>query len=64
MNHVPKSVDPDGVYALYSGGFKAQLTRIALEIGLFSPLAMGQLEAESVARACKTHPVGTRALLE
>jgi C-methyltransferase len=64
MNHVSEPVDPDSVYSLYLGGFKAQITRIALEVNLFSPLAMGPLEAESVAEACKTDPVGTRALLE
>jgi C-methyltransferase len=64
MNHAPESIDPDSIYALYSGGFKPQITRIALEIDLFSPLANGPLEAESVAEACKADPVGTRALLE
>jgi ubiquinone/menaquinone biosynthesis C-methylase UbiE len=64
VRDLPGSIDPAKIYALYSGGFKARISRIALEIDLFSPLAMGPLDAGQVADACKTDLIATQALLD
>ena len=64
MRDVSETVDPSGIYALYAGEFKAQITRIALEIDIFSPLARGPSDASTVAEACKADVISIRALLD
>ena len=49
MRFVSETVDPGNIYALYAGEFKAQITRIALEIDIFSPLARGPTKLASMA---------------
>ncbi len=59
----PGVPDPDLVYGGYTGIYKGQLVRIALLLDVFSPLAAGRADAETVAKACRCYPVGMRALL-
>ena len=55
--------DPDLVYGLYTGGFKAQFVRMALLLDVFSPLADGPADAATLAGACESDVSGTHALL-
>lgn len=56
--------DTDLAYELYFSGLKAQLTRLALLLDVFSPLAAGPASADQVARACGCDPEGVRLLLD
>jgi ubiquinone/menaquinone biosynthesis C-methylase UbiE len=56
--------DSDLVYNLYGGEFIAQVTRIALLLDVFTPLASGPRTAEDMARACRADGAGMRALLD
>jgi 2-polyprenyl-3-methyl-5-hydroxy-6-metoxy-1,4-benzoquinol methylase len=56
--------DPDVVYGLFSGIFKAQIVRLALQLDVFTPLADGPTTAESVAHVCRCDILGTKALLD
>lgn len=58
--------EPDSglIYDLYTGGFKPQLIRIALSLGVFSSLAAQPAEAATVARLCRCNPLGLRYLLD
>ena len=56
--------DSDLVYNLYGGAFIAQVTRIALLLDVFTPLASGPRSADDMARACRTDGAGMRALLD
>lgn len=62
MSEAPPN--PDLVGDLFWGVFKPQFIRLALQIGLFSPLAAGSATAETVAQACGCHPLGIQALLD
>jgi C-methyltransferase len=56
--------DPDLVYGLYTGNYKTQLARLAMRLDVFTPLAKGPADAETVAKACGCDAVGMRALLD
>ncbi len=56
--------DPDLVYGLYTEDYKVQLARIALRLDVFTPLANGPADAETVAKACRCDATGARALLD
>jgi SAM-dependent methyltransferase len=56
--------DPDLVYSLYTGGFRAQLVRIALLLDVFSPLANGAADAQAIARLCGCEVAALAALLD
>jgi SAM-dependent methyltransferase len=56
--------NPDLIYSLYTGGFKAQLIRIALLLDVFSPLAAGAADAQAVAQSCGCKVTETTALLD
>jgi len=56
--------DPDLVYGLYTGDYKVQLARIAVRLDVFTPLAHGPADAETVAKACSCDATGMRALLD
>ncbi len=51
MNTAPSTPDADVIYDLYKGDYKVQLVRIALRLDVFSALAAGATDAETVARA-------------
>ena len=54
----------DRIYDLYTGVYKPQIIRIALELDVFSPLEAGPANAETIAGACKCEPVGIKRLLD
>ncbi len=64
MDTAPSTPDADVIYDLYKGDYKVQLVRIALRLDVFSPLAAGATDAETVARACSCAVKGVRALLK
>lgn len=64
MNDSSSAPDPDLVYSLYTGGFKAQLVRIALLLDVFSPLAAGAADAQTIARSCGCEATELTALLD
>ncbi len=64
MNNSSFAPDPDLVYSLYTGGFKAQLIRIALLLDVFSPLATGAADAQTIARSCGCEATELTALLD
>jgi C-methyltransferase len=56
--------DPELIYALYMGGIKSQLARVAIQLDVFSPLREGPQTAQAVAAACRADPTGILALLD
>lgn len=56
--------DPDLVSSLYTGIYKPQIFRIALSMDVFTPLAAGPADAQTVARACGCQAAGMQLLLE
>jgi ubiquinone/menaquinone biosynthesis C-methylase UbiE len=64
MNESSYAPDPDLVYSLYTGGFKVQLVRIALLLDVFSPLATGAADAQTIARSCGCDVSQLTALLD
>ena len=56
--------DPDKIGALFWGVFKPQLIRLALQLDLFSSLAVGPASAAVVAEKCKSSVSPVRALLD
>jgi ubiquinone/menaquinone biosynthesis C-methylase UbiE len=60
QNSAPNS---DMVYDLYGGGFLGQITRIALLLDVFTPLAAGPATAEKVAEISSTSVDGVHAIL-
>jgi ubiquinone/menaquinone biosynthesis C-methylase UbiE len=64
MNNSSLAPDPDLVYSLYTGGFRAQLVRIALLLDVFSPLATGAADAQAIARRCGCEVTALTALLD
>ena len=59
-----KSPDPDLFYSLYTGIFKPQMTRLAIQIDLFSMLDDGPLSCAELAETCQCHPQGLQSLLD
>jgi len=64
MNDSPLTPDPDLIYSLYSGSFKAQFIRIALLLDVFSPLATGAKDAQTIAQSCGCDVTELTALLD
>lgn len=62
--HSTPSPNPNLLGDLFWGIFRPQFIRMALMLDIFSPLASGPANAESVAQACNCHPSGIMALLE
>ncbi len=63
MRNAAAYPNSDTIYGLYEGGFLGQMTRLALLLDVFTPLASGPASAESVASACQADVGGVRALL-
>lgn len=61
MNDEP---DPGLIYDLYTGIFRPQIVRLALQLDLFTPLAHGPMDAATVARACACSEAGITQLLD
>jgi len=69
MNNTP---NPDLIYDLYTGVFRPQMVRLALQMDVLTPLADGSAElaevgpadATTVARACGCSPAGAAHLLD
>jgi SAM-dependent methyltransferase len=61
QNNFPEG---DRIYDLYTGVYKPQIIRIALELDVFTPLNAGPAKAEFVAQICKCEVVGIRHLLD
>lgn len=51
-------------YDLYDGVFKPQLVRVAIQTGLFEPLAAQPLDAQGLARELGVHPTGIERLAD
>jgi ubiquinone/menaquinone biosynthesis C-methylase UbiE len=64
MSKANSMPDSDLVYSICYETFRPQLVRIALLLDLFSPLADGPADAQTVASACGCDPHGVRALLD
>jgi SAM-dependent methyltransferase len=52
------------VYTIAYAAFKPHILRLALRLDVFTPLAAGPADAETLAQACHCHPFGMRALLD
>lgn len=61
---VPESPTPSLIYDLYTGVFRPQVIRLALQLDVFTPLANGPADAATVARACGCSPAGIVHLLD
>jgi SAM-dependent methyltransferase len=61
MNESP---DPGLIYDLYTGGFRPQIVRLALQLDVFTPLADGPADAAAVARVCECSETGIAHLLD
>jgi len=61
MNNLP---DPDLIYDLFGSIFKPQFVRLALQLGVFTPLAERPSTAEQVAQACNCDATGMKTLLD
>lgn len=59
-----ESPSPDLIYDLYTGGFRPQVVRLALQLGVFTRLADGPATAAAVARACECSETGIAHLLD
>lgn len=64
VNHRTNLINPDAIYNLYTGCFRPQLVRIALQLDLFSVLAAQPASAATAAQACGCDPQGMRYLLD
>lgn len=65
MTHsIPEPPNPNLIYDLYSGVFRSQILRLALQLDVFTPLTDGPADAEVVARACKGSQAGIAHLLD
>lgn len=54
----------DHIYDLYTGAYKPQIIRVALELDVFSPLATRPATAGAVAQACQCDEEGIQRLLD
>lgn len=61
MNDTP---NPNLIYDLYTGAFRPQIVRLALQLDVFTPLADGSADAATVARACGGSQAGIAHLLD
>lgn len=52
------------IYDLFTGVFRPQVVRLALQVDVFTPLAGDPADAATVARACGCSPVGIAHLLD
>ncbi len=54
----------DHIYDLYTGAYKPHVIQVALEVDVFSPLAAGPANGETIAQACKCDIEGIQRLLD
>jgi hypothetical protein len=59
-----ESPNPGLIYDLYTGIFRPQVIRLALQVDVFTPLADGPADAATVASACGCSPAGIVHLLD
>lgn len=65
MNDIPSDPpDPGLIYDLFTGVFRPQIVRLALQLDVFRPLADGPTDAATVARACGCSQGGAAHLLD
>ena len=65
MSNPPPGTPNAGlIYDLYTGVFRPQIVRLALQLDLFSPLAGGPADAAAVASACECSEDGVTRLLD
>lgn len=65
MDDLPANFpDPNLIYDLFTGAFRPQFVRLALQVDVFTPLAAGPAEAATVARACGCSQAGIAHLLD
>ena len=62
--HQNKIPEGDRIYDLFTGVYKPQVIRLALELDVFSPLAQAPANADQVARACHGEVTGIHHLLD
>jgi SAM-dependent methyltransferase len=61
---IPDPPNPGLIYDLYTGVFRPQVVRLALQLDIFTPLAGRPADAATVARACGASPIGVAHLLD
>jgi 2-polyprenyl-3-methyl-5-hydroxy-6-metoxy-1,4-benzoquinol methylase len=64
MADLSQHPNPDLIYDLYTGVFRPQMARLALQLDVLTPLADGPADAATVARACGCSPAGAVHLLD
>jgi hypothetical protein len=60
----PEMPNPGLIYDLFTGVFRPQIVRLALEMDVFTPLAAGPADAATVAHACGCSGAGVAHLLD
>jgi hypothetical protein len=60
----PEMPNPGLIYDLFTGVFRPQIVRLALEMDVFTPLAGSPADAATVARACGCSEAGVAHLLD
>lgn len=63
-NPTPEPPNPGLIYDLYTGVFRPQIVRLALQLDVFAPLADGSADAATVALACGCNETGIDRLLD
>jgi SAM-dependent methyltransferase len=64
VNPPPGTPNASLIYDLYTGVFRPQIVRLALQLDLFTPLADGPADAATVASACGCSEAGIAHLLD
>ncbi len=64
MGNTSPELNPELVYDLFGGIFKPQIIRLALQLDVFTPLAVGSTTAEQVAQSCHYDAIGIKSLLD
>ena len=64
VNPPPGAPNASLIYDLYTGVFRPQIVRLALQLDLFTPLAVGPADAATIAAACGCSEAGVTHLLE
>ncbi len=64
MVDITTKPNPNLIYDLFTGVFRPQVVRLALQLDIFTPLAAGPADAAAVARACGCSQAGAVHLLD
>ena len=64
VNPPPGTPNASLIYDLYTGAFRPQIVRLALQLGVFTPLADGPADAATIVAACGCSETGVAHLLD